>query len=91
MKLTKIDRRMNGYGKFKFLVKFTTYGQGLEDFMAARTWCWDQWGPSCELVFYQSTQGIIYNPAWCWAVHEFDCKIYFTSDQEASWFILRWA
>ncbi len=90
MKLTKIDRRMNGYGKFKYLVKFSIYGQSLEKFIDIRNWCWDQWGPSCELDFY-GKENLEKNPAWCWAVHEFECKIYLTGEPEASWFLLKWS
>jgi hypothetical protein len=86
MKLKKLDARMNGYGNFKYVAKFRKRGDR-EKFIAIRNWCWEQWGPSCELEFWKEDV----NPAWSWAVTEFETKIYIDSDKEASWYILKWS
>lgn len=89
MKLIKLDRRMTGYTDFQYMVKFSTGLVGFDNFYEARNWCWETWGPSCELVHYKSIQNN--NPAWCWNVIEFEARLYFTSSKEANWFILKWS
>lgn len=86
MRLKKLDRRMNGYGDFKYSTKFRRLSQG-DLFFEVRNWCWETWGPSCELEFWDVNK----NPAWAWAMTEFEIKIYLTGDKEASWFTLKWS
>ena len=86
MKLKKLDARMNGYGNFKYVVKFRKRFDS-DRFIAIRNWCWEQWGPSCELELWSEA----INPVWAWAVTEFDVKIYIDSDKEASWYTLKWS
>ncbi len=76
---------MNGFGNFKYVAKFRKRGDR-EMFISIRNWCWEQWGPSCELEFWKEDV----NPAWAWAVSEFETKIYIDSDKEAGWFSLKW-
>lgn len=90
MKLTKLDRRMTGYGDFKFMIKLYHNDQDLNKFIDVRNWCWENWGPSCEYFFYKKLENEK-NPAWCWANYEFENRIYLAGDQEASWFLLKWA
>lgn len=93
MKLTKLDRRMTGYGIFKFMVKLHHNVQEINQFIEMRNWCWEQWGPSCEFVFYKNNfaeKNPSWNPAWCWANYEFENRIYLTGDKEGSWFLLKW-
>ncbi len=85
MRLKKLDRRMNGYGNFKYATKFRRRADQ-DKFIEIRNWCWEQWGPSCELEFWNEQR----NPAWAWAMTEFETKIYVASEKEASWFTLRW-
>lgn len=86
MKLKKLDARMNGYGDFKYVAKFRKRADK-SNFIDIRNWCWETWGPSCELEFWNEST----NPAWAWAVTEFEMKIYVDSDKEASWFALKWS
>lgn len=89
MKLIKLDRRMNGYGDFKYMCKkMTGIHYELDDFFAIRNWCWETWGPSYELNFYK--KNITKNPAWCWHVFEYEARIYLAGDEEANWFMLKW-
>ena len=86
MKLKKLDRRMKGFGDFKYSSKFRRRFDG-DRFIEARNWCWETWGPSCELEFWDAGK----NPAWTWVFTEFEMKIYLTGDKEASWFTLKWS
>ena len=86
MKLKKLDARMNGFGDFKYLAKFRKRADRSQ-FIAIRNWCWEQWGPSCELELWNADV----NPTWAWVVSEFEMKIYINSDKEASWYTLKWS
>lgn len=90
IQLTKLDRRMTGYGDFKFMVKFLSQFD-LAKFLEIRNWCWEQWGPSYEYYFHNHSKLPNKNPSWCWLINEFDSRIYFAGDEEASWFLLRWS
>lgn len=86
MKIKKLDRRMNGFGKFEYKVEYSRYNEHRK-FVDARNWCWDQWGPSCELEFWNSN----INPAWCWIVDNRQIKILLASTKETQWFSLKWS
>ena len=69
-----------------------TYGEHRE-FLERRNWCWEQWGPSEELEFHVKGDGT--NPAWCWIlenpyVYSEKMRIYFSTEKELSWYILKW-
>jgi hypothetical protein len=74
---------MNGYGDFKYTAKFPFKEK--DKFCEVREWCWNQWGASRELNFWDATK----NPAWCWT-SEYTIQIYFASDAEYQWFLLKW-
>lgn len=84
MKVKKIDKRMNGYGDFARFVDFYNF----EKFIEVRNWCWETWGPSCELEIWKKYHNK--NPAWAWMFDEYRTRIYFASDSEAQWYYLRW-
>ena len=48
MKIKKLDRRHTGYGTYKFLIEFLQRSE-FEKFFEARNWCWETWGPGCEV------------------------------------------
>ena len=77
---------MNGYGDFKYSTTLRRRSEG-DLFFEVRNWCWETWGPSCELEFWDAKK----NPAWAWNLTEFELKIYLTGDKEASWFTLKWS
>lgn len=85
MKLKKLDRRMNGYGDFKYKITYRKRTERLK-FIEARNWCWEQWGPSSEYEFWDQSV----NPAWCWIVDEWETKILLASDKEGQWYTLKW-
>ena len=86
MKLKKIDRRMNGYGKFKYCINFnyTT----VQNFCDIRRWCSEQWGASDDLEFFEKIKEP--NTAWCWVNDQYTMRIYIATDKEAQWFLLKW-
>jgi hypothetical protein len=85
MKLEKLDRRMKGHGDFKYKIAYRHMAERLK-FIEARNWCWEQWGPSSEYVFWDAT----INPSWCWEINEWETKILLASDKEVQWYILKW-
>jgi hypothetical protein len=85
MKIRKLDRRHNGHEFFKYYVQFSFINP--EQFIEHRNWCWQTWGPSCELEFH-SKQTI--KPKWAWLSDQYSIRIYLESDSEYSWYILKW-
>ena len=84
MRHRKLDRRMNGYGDFKYTVQFQFSEK--EKFCEIREWCWEQWGPSREFNIWDNTK----NPAWCWTMDQYRIQLYFAGDGEYQWFLLKW-
>lgn len=81
--MRKLDRRMNGHGSYEKFVEFGKHN--FDNFIEIRNWCWEQWGPSCELEFFKNR-----NPSWCWLVDEWRIRIYLGSNKEVQWFLLKW-
>lgn len=77
---------MNGHGDFARCVDFRAIE--IQKFIEIRNWCWEQWGPSCELNFWYKIQSP--NPKWAWLMDEWRTRLYFGSDKEAQWFHLKW-
>jgi hypothetical protein len=86
MKLTKIDKRMNGFLYFKYKIQFVKTYDYMK-FFEVRNWCWDQWGPSCELNLWHRCN---YNDHWAWETVDNTLRIYLKTDKEASWLSLTW-
>ena len=85
MNLKKLDRRMSGYGKFTHYMEYSH--KEANEFIRCRNWCWEQWGPSCELDFwYKHTP----NEKWCWLVDQWRTRVYLRTEAEAQWFALKW-
>lgn len=94
MKIKKLDRRMNGYGDFKYAADFTYNWKGTR-FDHAREWCWTTFGPSVELDIWHELDrpGDGRNDKWAWDRGQYNktfrCIIYLKGDQEVTWFRLR--
>ena len=84
MNHSKLDRRHKGHGHLKYYADFHKNEHDL--FCNIRDWCWIQWGPSSELEFWTPGR----NACWCWITDEWRMRIYFASDKEYQWFILKW-
>lgn len=93
MRIKKLDKRMNGYGDFKYGVDFTWNWQGPR-FDLVRKWCWDSFGASVERDIWDDLNPLERNAKWCWDRGTYNkvnrCVIYLKSDQECNWFKLRW-
>jgi hypothetical protein len=87
MKLKRLDRRMNGYGTFKYCVNFNYVTT--QDFCDIRKWCAEQWGNSDDLEFIEKIKNP--NTTWCWVNDQYTMRIYLATDKEAQWFGLRWS
>ena len=85
MKLIKLDRRMKGYGDFKYVAKFRRRSE-YQKFKEVRKWCWEQWGISSELELWDEDD----NPAWCWGIEDYELRVYIAGDKEAAWYGLKW-
>ena len=96
MKITQLDRRHTGYGRFSHSIEpvcNVRYGQDelLEDFLVWRAWCWQVWGPGMELRFaVENRTNPLPDVAWAWQTEFHNTKLYFRSLTEASAFVLQW-
>lgn len=89
MKIKKLTRQYSGSNEFTHMVSYILKDSGM--FVKHRQWCWETWGPSCELE-YRWRVGTSANPHWCWMSDTVGrIRIYFASEGEASHFALRWA
>ncbi len=77
---------MKGHDEFKRCIEFSR--SEVEKFIEIRNWCWDQWGPGCEIDNFYKIQNP--NKSWCWLIDEWRTRIYFASDKEVQWFHLKW-
>jgi hypothetical protein len=93
MKMKKLTRQYTGYGTFKYVVEYTKWD--IVQFNQHRQWCWETWGPSCELDFSLrliNLQPADRNEKWAWLTN-LDIpkiRIYFASTEQASHFLLKW-
>ena len=94
MNLKKLDRRMNGYGNFLYVVDYMYRPGGLRNFVEVRKWCTDTFGPSVELDIWEDFDDLK-NPKWSWERGEFGksyrCRIFIADEKTASLFSLRWS
>jgi hypothetical protein len=86
MKIRKLTKQFSGYSNFKYCVEFTR--KDFKKFIERRNWCWEQWGPSCELEFYRQPDS---NEHWCWITDQHRVRIYLVSESEATWYSLKWS
>lgn len=95
MRLKKLDRRMNGYGDFKYGVDFN-YRANSTPFDEVRRWCWETFGASTELDIWEVRDRPTdnRNARWAWDRGQYNktyrCVIYLATDEEASFFTLKW-
>jgi len=85
MKHGKMDGRFSGGRYFNYKVEFLSRDRVA--YCKIREWCWEQFGSSCELDFWRPDE----HPGWCWLKDNDRVRIYFVSEKEYSWFVLRWA
>jgi hypothetical protein len=103
MKLFKLDRRHTGYGLFSHAVDFTKSREHrfmnviggkfepkliLSNFIDCRIWCWEQYGPGCEV--WVASEDINHTVGWAWVNDTYARKIYFKDETIAGMFSLMW-
>lgn len=92
MVLKKVDRRMNGYGRFILMADYAYIKEGDRNFALARQWCTESFGPTVELEIW-SKYTDLQNPKWSWERGDFNkshrCRIYLADQQTANWFSLK--
>ncbi len=91
MRIKKLDKRMKGYGDFKYGIDFSWNWEGVR-FDHARQWCWETLGASVEYDIWTELQiaGEEKNERWCWDRNQYRTMIYLKSDAERNWFVMRW-
>jgi hypothetical protein len=89
MRTIKLDKRFNGHRDFKYCAEFVGRKPDVvNQYIDVRTWCWDQWGPSCELdVWHIATNR---NLKYCWTHDQYNTRVFFATEAEFSWFLLKW-
>jgi hypothetical protein len=86
MHLIKLDKRHSGGHRFRYSAVYTR--ADYKEFCAQRQWCWETWGPSVELEFYDRVE--TRNAQWAWVNDQFKMRICLAGEKEASHYLLRW-
>jgi len=93
LKIHKLDRRHKGCLRFSHYITYS-YGYLLNDkllFYKLREWCWNNFGPGLERdAFIELVDSMDEKPVWAWHVYDDTKRIYFVSEKEFSWFMLKW-
>lgn len=95
MKLKKLDGRHAGYGVWKYYIQQNHGREGKNTFFQWREWCWSQFGPGMEIWEYNHTELSAdlasLASGWCWVNDRGGwARIYFSTDEAASAFVLQW-
>ena len=86
-KVNKLTKQYNGYSSFKYVVQpdRCVESDARDLLNQLREWCWETWGPSCELEW-----AIPKDQVWCWGTEFKHKRIYLKSDAELVLFQLKW-
>lgn len=76
-KIKKLDRRMTGYETFSHRIEF--YWD--EDFLKIRNWCFDSFGPACELEFFNLNTQLGLGYTWAWRSDHYRRDLYLNQEQ----------
>lgn len=67
MTVVRLDRRYDGHDRFSHRVEFVGgLGQRVRQWIAARNWLWEQFGPSAELFAARPEYFKGHQPKWAW-------------------------
>jgi hypothetical protein len=83
-KITKLDRRHNGFGYFTHSINYKRgkiasinfWRDQEETFLDHRIWCWETFGSSCELGMFPNHHTI--SQSWAWDTNQKQLKLYLT-------------
>jgi hypothetical protein len=68
----------------------------IKEFVQCRNWCWEHFGPSCEVALYdQAVHAFAFgteksDPDWAWVEKDYGRRIYFKDETVAGMFSLMW-
>ena len=68
----------------------------VKEFVQCRNWCWEHFGPSCEVDLYDdAVHSFAFGPAksdpdWAWVEKDYGRRIYFKDETIAGMFSLMW-
>ena len=104
LKVTKLDRRHNGYNVFKYIVEVNIpFNSGRDQRMAKfkelRAWLWENFGPGCELDYVKLDFHRDRKPGeqigsverWAWQTSHGEERLYLKTDAEMSLLQLKWS
>ena len=84
---TKTDKSSVARMSSSFLsTKYTN--MKLSNFIECRNWCWEQYGPGCEV--WVAAEDIDHTTWWAWVNDTYARKIYFKDETIAGMFSLMW-
>jgi len=89
--IVKLDRRMNGYGKFSHRIDSNgSWNTATIEFLKARTWLWDRAGPGVELKMLYKLQDRafiwptldphVHTIQWAWDTDNSQLRLYLNDD-----------
>ena len=85
-KITKLDKRMNGYGFYSHKVEFVgARPLALESLQDLRVWMWDNYGPGCELAISRKKDA-----RWAWDTENNNRRLY-VNEEILSILRLKWS
>ena len=75
-KITKLDRRHNGWGRYKYSVSPTVVNhiEGHQLLNDLREWCWSTYGPGAEIGWSKK------DAKWAWDTEHGNRRIYVNED-----------
>jgi hypothetical protein len=82
-RLTKLDKRHNGNMYFTHRVTIEGDWKSMQkNFVAARTWLWEQFGPSCEVgyIHWAWIDNKKPAPKWAWDSEYNHMRLYLTEE-----------
>jgi hypothetical protein len=92
--VTKMDRRHTGSSVFTHYITpifQSTLADKLQ-FLAWRKWCWETFGMGMESTWAMELGSDNYEiTRWAWMTEHKLKRIYFRSEKELNWFMLKWS
>lgn len=92
-KITKLDNRHTGHEWFTHSISYNISGgfrqyrttaENEITFMDHRTWCWENFGPSCELRLFDAvlhrTDEHTLVKTWAWRTDDLKLRLYLTEE-----------
>lgn len=77
-------------------MSYVTPDDIIKEFVLCRNWCWEHFGPSCEVSLYDAAVHTFAfgpekpDPDWAWTEKDYGRRIYFKDETVAGMFALMW-